>query len=83
MFEDCMAYVALSRVRTLEGVALLDWISAKIKASNAASQEMEQLRSSITNDEQFNTQMFRQQLQKKWKEDWWRETHKMNYDMGL
>jgi len=44
MFEDGMAYVALSRVRTLEGVALLDLVSAKIKASNAASQEMERLR---------------------------------------
>jgi len=48
MFEDGMAYVALSRVQTLEGVALL---GAKIKASDAISQEMEQLRNSITNDE--------------------------------
>jgi len=46
MFEDGMAYVALSRVQTLEGVALL---SAKIKASNAVSQEMQQLRNSMNN----------------------------------
>ena len=33
MFEDGMGYVALSRVRTLEGVALLDLVASKIKAS--------------------------------------------------
>ena len=40
MFEDSMAYVALSRVRTLQGVALLDLVAAKITTSKAASREM-------------------------------------------
>ena len=33
MFEDETAYVALSRVRTLDGVALLNLVASKIKAS--------------------------------------------------
>ena len=33
MFEDGMAYVALSGVHTLDGVALLDLVASKIKAS--------------------------------------------------
>ena len=32
MFEDGMAYVALSRDRTLDSVALLDLVASKIKA---------------------------------------------------
>ena len=45
MFEDGMAYVALSRVRTLDGVALLDLVASKIKASALVQQEMARLRS--------------------------------------
>ena len=45
VFEDGMAYVALSRVRTLEGVALLGLVSEKVKASESAGLEMERLRS--------------------------------------
>ena len=45
MFEDGMAYVALSRVRTLDGVALLDLVASKIKASSLVQQEMARLRS--------------------------------------
>ena len=44
MFEDGMAYVALSQVRTLDGVALLDLVSSKIKASAVVHQEMTRLR---------------------------------------
>ena len=38
-----MAYVALSRVRTLDGVALLDLVATKIKASAFVQQEMARL----------------------------------------
>ena len=44
MFEDGMAYVALSGVRTLHGVPLLDLVSSKIKASKVIHQEMTRLR---------------------------------------
>ena len=44
VFEDGMAYVALSRVRTLEGVALLGLVGDKIRANNLAGQEMDRLR---------------------------------------
>ena len=44
MFEDGMTYVALSRVRTLDGVALLDLVSSKIKTSAVVHQEMTRLR---------------------------------------
>ena len=44
MFEDGMAYVALSRVHTLDSVALLDLVASKIKASALVQQEMAQLR---------------------------------------
>ena len=44
MFEDGMAYVALSRVRTLDGVALLDLVASKIKASALVQHEMARLR---------------------------------------
>ena len=47
VFEDGMAYVALSRVRTLEGVALLGLVSEKVKASESAGLEMERLRSNV------------------------------------
>ena len=40
MFEDGMAYVVLSRVRTLDSVALLDLVASKIKASALVQQEM-------------------------------------------
>ena len=43
MFEDGMAYVALSRICTLDGVALLDLVSHKIKASSVVHQEMARL----------------------------------------
>ena len=51
MFEDGMAYVALSRVRTLDGVALLDLVAGKIKASKLVQQEMARLRGVPTNQE--------------------------------
>ena len=38
-----MAYVALSQVHTLHGVALLDLVSHKIKASSVVHQEMARL----------------------------------------
>ena len=43
MFEDGMTYVALSRVHTLDGVALLDLVASKIKASALVQQEMGRL----------------------------------------
>ena len=45
MFEDGMAYVALSRVHTLDDVVLLDLVASKIKASALVQQEMARLRS--------------------------------------
>ena len=39
-----MAYVALSRVRTLDGIALLDLVASKIKAFALVQQEMARLR---------------------------------------
>ena len=44
MFEDGMAYVALSRVRTLQGVAVLGLIEKKISSSTVANDEMDKLR---------------------------------------
>ena len=46
-----MAYVALSRVRTLDGVALLDLVASKIKASALVQQEMARLRASATSQQ--------------------------------
>ena len=40
LFEDGMAYVALSHVCTLDGVALLDLVAEKIKASKLVQQEI-------------------------------------------
>ena len=40
MFEDGMAYVAPSRVCTLDSFALLDLVASKIKASAFVQQEM-------------------------------------------
>ena len=48
MFEDGMAYVALS---TLDSVALLDLVASKIKASTLVEQEMAQLRAASTGQE--------------------------------
>ena len=44
MFEDGMAYVALSTVRTLQGVALLGLVQKKIRSSTVANDEMDRLR---------------------------------------
>ena len=49
VFEDGMAYVTLSRVRTLEGVALLGLVGDKIRASSLAGQEMDRLRGARNN----------------------------------
>ena len=46
-----MAYVALSRVHTLDGVALLDLVVGKIKASALVQQEMARLRASATSQQ--------------------------------
>ena len=43
MFEDGMAYVALSQLCTLDGVALLDLVASKIKVSALVQQEMVRL----------------------------------------
>ena len=51
MFEDVMAYVALSQLRTLNGVALLDLVASKIKASALMQQEMGRLRASATSQQ--------------------------------
>ena len=43
VFEPGMAYVALSRVRTLGGLALLNFESTKVKANKRGHEEMERL----------------------------------------
>ena len=50
VFEDGMAYVALSRVRTLDGVAIIDLVSSKIKASQLATKELDRLRGADVED---------------------------------
>ena len=44
VFETAWHYVALSRVRTLQGVAFLGLVDNKITSSAVAKDEMEQLR---------------------------------------
>ena len=44
VFEPGMAYVALSRVRTLNGVALLNFQPRKITANKRVHEEMSRLR---------------------------------------
>ena len=46
-FRSQSAYVALSRVRTLEGVALLGLVSEKVKDSESAGLELERLTSNV------------------------------------
>ena len=46
-----MAYVALSQVRTLDGVALLNLVASKIKASALMQQEMARLLASATSQQ--------------------------------
>ena len=55
MFEDGMAYVALSRVRILDGVALLDLVASKIKGSHLVQQEMTRLRGEPTGQQDSNS----------------------------
>ena len=43
MFEPRMAYVALSGVRTLGGLALLNFEAMKVKANKRVHEEMERL----------------------------------------
>ena len=43
VFEPGMAYVALSRVRTLSGVALLNFDPAKLKANKRVHEEITRL----------------------------------------
>jgi len=50
VFKEAMAYVALSRVRTLDGVALLALVADKVKASQAAAQEMDRLRARLDDE---------------------------------
>ena len=50
VFEDGMAYVALIRVRTLDGVARIDLVSSKIKASQLATKELDRLRGADVDD---------------------------------
>ena len=50
VFEDGMAYVALDRVRTLDGVAIIDLVSSKIKASQLATKELDRLRGADVED---------------------------------
>ena len=50
VFEDGMAYVALSRVRTLDVVAIIDLVSSKIKASQLATKELDRLRGADVED---------------------------------
>ena len=50
VFEDGMAYVALSCVRTLDGVAIIDLVSSNIKASQLVTKELDRLRGADVED---------------------------------
>ena len=50
VFEDGMAYVALRSVTTLDGVAIIDLVSSKIKAFQLAIKEIDRLRGADVQD---------------------------------
>jgi len=50
VFEEGMAYVVLSTVCTLDGVALLDLVADKVKTFQTAAQEMDQLRARLIDE---------------------------------
>ena len=43
LFEPGQAYVALSRVRSLEGVYLLDYVPESVRVDEAVTEEYERL----------------------------------------
>ena len=50
VFEDVMAYVALSHVRALDGVAIIDLVSSKIKASQLGTKGLDRPRRADVED---------------------------------